>query len=70
MVRRQEFNKATVEDLSRFQCLFPNPNWLVWKSIPPPKTRRDKFSTGVRVESCKVSPPVWLSTLKQTPTLA
>ena len=21
------------------QCLFPNPNWLVWKGITPPKTR-------------------------------
>ena len=24
---------------SRFQCLFPNPNWLVWKGIPLQKTR-------------------------------
>ena len=23
---------------STFQCLFPNPNLLVWKGIPPPKT--------------------------------
>ena len=28
---------TTAEDVSRFQCLFPNPNWLVWKGIPPPK---------------------------------
>ena len=32
-------NSTTAEEVSRFQCLFPNPNWLVWKGIPPPKTR-------------------------------
>ena len=31
-------NSTTAEEVSRFQCLFPNPNWLVWKGIPPPKT--------------------------------
>ena len=31
-------SSTTAEEVSRFQCLFPNPNWLVWKSIPPPKT--------------------------------
>ena len=29
---------TTTEEVSRFQCLFPNPNLLVWKGIPPPKT--------------------------------
>ena len=32
-------NLTTAEEVFRFQCLFPNPNWLVWKSIPPPETR-------------------------------
>ena len=31
-------NSTTANEVSRFQCLFPNPNWLVWKGIPPPKT--------------------------------
>ena len=32
-------NSTTAEEVSRFQCLLPNPNWLVWKGISPPKTR-------------------------------
>ena len=32
-------NSTAAEEVSRFQCLFPNPSWLVWKGIPPPKTR-------------------------------
>ena len=32
-------NSTTAGEVSRFQCLFPNPNWLVWKGIPSPKTR-------------------------------
>ena len=60
---------------SRFQCLFPNLNWLVWKGIPPPKTCSNThgwkladgdFPLSGRVKSCKVSPLVWLSTLGQT----
>ena len=35
-VRRQ--NKP-LKRSSRFQRLFPNPSWLVWKGIPPLKTR-------------------------------
>ena len=30
---------TTAEEVSRCQCLFPNPNWLVWKGLPPPKSR-------------------------------
>ena len=33
MVRRQ--NSTTAKEVSRFQWLFPNPSWLVWKGIPP-----------------------------------
>ena len=32
-------NSTTTEEVSRFQCLFPNPNWLLLKGIPPRKTR-------------------------------
>ena len=32
-------NSTTAWEVSRFQCLFPNPNWLVWKGIQAPKTR-------------------------------
>ena len=37
IIRRRKFNYH--EEVFRFQCLFPNPNWLVWKGILPPKTR-------------------------------
>ena len=30
-------NSTTAEEVSRFQCLFLKPNWLVWKGILPPK---------------------------------
>ena len=36
-------NSNTTEEVSRFQCLFPNPNWLVWTGILPPKTRWCRF---------------------------
>ena len=62
-------NSTTAEEVSRFQCLFPSPNWLVWKGIPPPKTRSNThgwitglmmiFLTSGRVKSCKVLPEVW-----------
>ena len=41
-------NSTTAEEVSRFQCLFHNPNWLVWKGIVPPKTRSNahKWITG------------------------
>ena len=47
---------TTAEKVSRFQCLVPNPNWLVWKGIPPPKTHSNDgdFSTSGRVKSCSV----------------
>ena len=32
-------NSTTLEEVSRFQCLFPNPNCMVCKGHPPPKTR-------------------------------
>ena len=32
-------NQLPLKRSTRFQCLFPNPNWLMWKGIPPPKTR-------------------------------
>ena len=31
-------NSTNAKEVSIFQCLFPNPNWLVWKGISPPKT--------------------------------
>ena len=75
-VRYRGGNSTTAEEVSRFQCLFPNPNWLMWKGIPPPKTHSNSYGwiTGWwrifhysgRVKSCKVLPKVWLSTLGQT----
>ena len=68
-------NAATAEEVSRYQCFFPNPNWLVRKGIPIPKTHFNThgwitswwlFSTSSPVRSCKASPEVWLSTLGQT----
>ena len=32
-------NSTIADEVSRFQCLFPNLNWLVWKDILPSKTR-------------------------------
>ena len=74
-------NSTTAEEVSRSQCLYHNPNWLVWKGIPPPKFAEipmgeqladGDFSSSGRVKSCKVSSEVWLSTLGQTsdPSLA
>ena len=34
-------NSTTAEEVSSFQGLFRNSNWLVWKGIPPPKIRSD-----------------------------
>ena len=37
-IRYRGGNSTAAKEVSIFQCLFSNPNWLVWKSIPPPKT--------------------------------
>ena len=67
---------TTVGEVFKFKCLFSNPNSLLWKTIQPPKTSSNVqgwFTGWLRffplsgwVESCNVSPEVWLSVLGQT----
>ena len=65
-IRYKGGNSITTEEVSRFQCLFPNLNWLVWKSILPSKSCSNIngwitgcwqfFPLSGGVKSCKVSP--------------
>ena len=61
IIRYRGRNSTTAEEVSRFKCVFPNPNWLVWKGINRAPIPGD-FSASGQVKSSKVLPEVWLST--------